>query len=177
MPLKGNQLSLLAPPPQPLTTAKLITLHQPWASLVATGLKRHETRHWKTDYRGPLLIHAAALRMKPASQAVLEEACCLMNRGIPENLPYGAIVAIADLTDCRMMADKYNTLTEQTYAYIHSQTPLERMVGNWSAGRYAFRLDNVRPLQPIPMKSRQGKLLDVSPEILTLVNQQLLEAR
>ncbi len=38
---------------------KAISLHQPWASLVATGVKTIETRSWSTKYRGPLAIHAA----------------------------------------------------------------------------------------------------------------------
>src|SRR5580765_8422282 len=38
---------------------KILSLHQPWASLVAIGAKRYETRSWKTDYRGPIAIHAA----------------------------------------------------------------------------------------------------------------------
>lgn len=39
---------------------KALTLWQPWASLVALGAKRIETRSWSTTYRGPLAIHAAA---------------------------------------------------------------------------------------------------------------------
>ncbi len=39
---------------------KALSLHQPWASLIAIGAKRVETRHWTTSYRGPLAIHAAA---------------------------------------------------------------------------------------------------------------------
>jgi activating signal cointegrator 1 len=38
---------------------KVLTLHQPWASLVALGVKTIETRSWSTKYRGPLAIHAA----------------------------------------------------------------------------------------------------------------------
>ncbi len=37
---------------------KVLTLHQPWASLVALGVKTIETRSWSTAYRGPLAIHA-----------------------------------------------------------------------------------------------------------------------
>ncbi len=40
-------------------SVRAITLWQPWASLVALGLKRFETRSWPTNYRGKLLIHAA----------------------------------------------------------------------------------------------------------------------
>src|ERR1700694_3122793 len=38
---------------------KALSLWQPWASLIAMGLKEFETRHWATSYRGPLVIHAA----------------------------------------------------------------------------------------------------------------------
>lgn len=38
---------------------KALTLWQPWASLVALGIKTIETRSWSTQYRGPLAIHAA----------------------------------------------------------------------------------------------------------------------
>jgi hypothetical protein len=38
---------------------KVITLTEYWASLMANGFKRIETRSWPTRYRGPLLIHAA----------------------------------------------------------------------------------------------------------------------
>ncbi|TRU31740.1 MAG: ASCH domain-containing protein [Microcystis aeruginosa Ma_QC_B_20070730_S2] len=38
---------------------KAISLWQPWASLVANGLKLYETRGWPTKYRGVLAIHAA----------------------------------------------------------------------------------------------------------------------
>lgn len=41
---------------------RCITLHQPYASLVARRLKRFETRSWKTSYRGPLAIHAGQRR-------------------------------------------------------------------------------------------------------------------
>lgn len=37
---------------------KTLTLHQPWASLIAAGVKTIETRSWSTSYRGPLAIHA-----------------------------------------------------------------------------------------------------------------------
>jgi hypothetical protein len=39
---------------------KVLTLKQPWATLVANGLKEYEFRSWKTNYRGKLLIHAGA---------------------------------------------------------------------------------------------------------------------
>ncbi len=37
---------------------KAITIKQPFASLIAEGLKTYEFRTWKTSYRGKILIHA-----------------------------------------------------------------------------------------------------------------------
>lgn len=37
---------------------KVITIKQPYASLIAEGLKRYEFRTWRTRYRGEILIHA-----------------------------------------------------------------------------------------------------------------------
>ena len=41
---------------------KALTLYQPWATLVAIGAKKIETRSWSTPYRGPLAIHAGKCR-------------------------------------------------------------------------------------------------------------------
>jgi activating signal cointegrator 1 len=38
----------------------VMSMHQPWASLVICGLKRVEGRTWPSDFRGRLWIHAAA---------------------------------------------------------------------------------------------------------------------
>jgi eukaryotic-like serine/threonine-protein kinase len=38
---------------------KCLSLHQPGATLLTLGAKRYETRSWRTEYRGPLLIHAS----------------------------------------------------------------------------------------------------------------------
>lgn len=35
---------------------KALSLHQPWASMIAQGSKTIETRTWFTDHRGDLLI-------------------------------------------------------------------------------------------------------------------------
>jgi len=37
---------------------KAITIQQPWAEMIARGLKRVENRTWRTSHRGPLAIHA-----------------------------------------------------------------------------------------------------------------------
>jgi len=61
---------------------KAISVKQPYANCIASGKKTIETRTWKTDYRGPLLIVSSK---KPPIE------------------PAGYAVAIADLVDCRPM--------------------------------------------------------------------------
>lgn len=39
--------------------AKVLTIKQPWAQLIADGIKDVENRTWQTHYRGRILIHAA----------------------------------------------------------------------------------------------------------------------
>ena len=38
---------------------KAISVKQPWASLIISGIKDIENRKWKTNYRGRVLIHAS----------------------------------------------------------------------------------------------------------------------
>lgn len=70
---------------------KVITVKQPFASLIAYGLKEYEFRTWKTKYRGEVLIHAA--------KTVDKEA---MKRYKHLNLEFkvGCIIAKATITDC-----------------------------------------------------------------------------
>ena len=38
---------------------RYLSVHEPWASEIIAGKKPIEQRTWKTNYRGPLAIHAA----------------------------------------------------------------------------------------------------------------------
>lgn len=99
---------------------KALTVRQPWASLIAIGAKRIETRSWRTSFRGPIAIHAAkrrpALRWVTVSgDAPPETDLYAMGpcwewietpnqnhwAGVYEWVgPLGAIVATAQLVDC-----------------------------------------------------------------------------
>ena len=39
---------------------KALSIKQPWASLIAHGIKDIENRNWKTHFRGRIYIHASA---------------------------------------------------------------------------------------------------------------------
>lgn len=102
---------------------KALTLHQPYASLVACGVKTIETRSWRTNYRGRIAIHAAAREPAHRMDAgrVAGGRCevggwcywwaggedrprwCMANpdgRVICDPLSLGAVVATAELVDC-----------------------------------------------------------------------------
>jgi len=61
---------------------KAVSIKQPWASRIASGEKTIETRTWKTDYRGEILI---------------------VSSKSPEIRPAGYALAIARLVDARPM--------------------------------------------------------------------------
>ena len=121
---------------------KALTLTQPWASLVALGHKRIETRSWSTKYRGKLYIHAAKGFPRSAREFADEEQSLL-----PERLPRGMIVATARLVDIRGTASRYcEVLSTQ-----------ERRFGDYYPGRYAWVLEDIVPLdKPIPWRGMLG---------------------
>lgn len=159
---------------------RILSLWQPWASLIALEMKQYETRSWGTDYREKLLIHATKRLVNQDELAAISYASIghlSWDKISGINYPLGCVVAIVDLTDCRMMESRYSTISEQTYAYINEQSPLELAVGNWQPGRYAWKLENIIALSnPIPWKGAQG-LRDAPSELVELVNHQLSNER
>lgn len=123
---------------------KAVSLWQPWASLCAVGVKRHETRSWSTPYRGLIAIHAAKTIDRVGAPAGL--CARAFGAGWWSDLPAGAVVAVAYLADVLPTHKVRAGLTEPDAA-----------AGNFDAGRFAWRLDSVRPLiDPIPAIGRQG---------------------
>lgn len=127
---------------------KAISLWQPWATLIALGVKRFETRSWSTNYRGPLAIHAAK---RKADRTELNRTIVdvLVSNGITGTgqLPYGCIVCMVDLVDILYSdeAPKSSFFGER-----------ERYFGDYSPGRFAWRLANVRLVDNIPARGSQG---------------------
>ena len=133
---------------------KAITLWQPWASAIALQQKRFETRSWPTKYRGPLAIHAAT-RQNKADEAFFVGMLLKLHEADYERwnehcdcmyscLPYGEIVAVCDLIDCVLVEDAAPSL-------------FEKLWGDYSPGRFAWKLANVRALEtPIPATGHQG---------------------
>ena len=129
-----------------------LTLQQPWATLVALGINRIETRSWATAYRGHLLIHASRRLgipnwSKKFQQYILKE---LGARGYHSfaDLPRGAIVGSVNLHGCLSTADvKDHPCLSSVEAYL----------GKFQSGNYAWILKNPRHWsKPIPAHGRTG---------------------
>lgn len=160
---------------------KAISLWQPWASAIACGAKRIETRSWPTNHRGPILIHAA-------KRYVWEEAVTVQcswtwcgalrplglkmggDKELRELLPFGAIVATANLVDCRPTASFSVGEIEEVRKPEGEGLDLyywtERLMGDFTVGRFGLVLENVVPLtSPIPFSGKQG-LFDVPASLI-----------
>lgn len=152
-----------------------LSLHQPWATLIAIGAKTIETRGWATAYRGPLAIHAAkrvnksemiALDCTRSFHAALASIKPSPNASMWEYLPFGDIIAVVDLVDCRPTG----SFTGEELDREQFQSPqfapqgeyqwnrwTERDFGDFSLGRYGWVLENVRPLEkPASYRGAQG---------------------
>lgn len=136
---------------------KVLTITQPWATLIAIGAKKIETRSWYTRYRGPLAIHAAMGFPREAIELCFEEpfAKALLQAGIsvPNDLPRGVIIAICDLAE--LLPTQNGDLIAN--GYLLELSAQEKTFGDYSDNRYGLILHNVqRLLHPIPAKGALG---------------------
>lgn len=122
---------------------RAISLWQPWASAMASGFKRIETRSWPTSHRGDLVICSA--KRKPT----LAECGDVQTFMAAQTFPYGFAVCIVELYDC-WPTERINGLRQ----------PIddgERELGNYAPGRFAWLSRNCRKLiNPVPVIGRQG---------------------
>lgn len=136
---------------------KCVALHQPWASLIAIGAKQYETRSWPTKHRGPIAIHAA----KRWTQQLARIAKSWPFRDVleraghdPDTMFLGKLVATADLVDCIKLVPGFE---HDDRMARRLSTSHERDFGDWSVGRYVWKLENVVALtSPQAIRGYQG---------------------
>jgi hypothetical protein len=128
---------------------------EPWASLMARGHKRVETRSWSTRYVGLVAIQASRSKecVKPEYVADLCTRAGLPAIFAPDHAwPLGKLVAVGELVACAR--------TEEAVV-----TPQERALGDYSAKRFAFAFRDVWRLpEPIPCRGALS-LWEVPPEV------------
>ena len=137
---------------------KAITVWQPWAQLLAEGKKHDETRSWRTNYRGEILIHAAKKDPLFGICQMPDEGWekALLSFGLHEafnrfeRFPTGVIIGKAILRDCKLIDQEYHD-------FIKELCPEEFLYGDFTVGRYAWRLEEPEIFKnPIPASGKQG---------------------
>lgn len=153
---------------------KGFSLTQPWASLVALEAKRFETRSWSTKYRGPVAIHAAKGFPRDCKQlcsgSPFYEALAAqpdMSDPLHACLPRGVILATAEIAEIRTTEEMLRLwMSHRSMGTVWNwHEKREYDFGDYSSGRYAWRLVNVRRLvEPVPCKGALG-LWAVPPDV------------
>ncbi len=124
---------------------KVLSLTEPYATLIKIGKKKIETRSWKTSYRGKLYIHASSTKI-PKEYKNNTELMSLVN---VNNLNYGHIICSCDLVDCIEMTDEFIEKVKKNSG--------EYVSGIYAKGRYAWILENVEIIKkPIEAKGHLG---------------------
>jgi len=147
---------------------KVLTLWQPWATLLVYGIKKIETRPKPTSWtaeKGTYLIHAAQKWTKEQEDICLTEPfkseldklgyAPLYNR-----LPLGCIIGAVNVLGCHKITYCNSDDFVNEYAKIETGKIInepELSFGDYRAGRYAWLCENHRVLKtPIPYKGGQG---------------------
>lgn len=113
-----------------------LSIKQPWAWMIATGLKTIETRTWHVQYRGELLIVSSKGKMPLEGQKVFDKNF----PGKASEILYGQALAIATLDVCRPMT-KADEIGACCFKYPHA----------WS-----WVLKDVRPVKPFDVLGKLG---------------------
>jgi ASCH domain len=74
-------------------TLPALSIREPFASAVLLGIKPVENRSWKTEYRGPLLIHAS----KKFADSYRDANIYPDGTPLPDGYYFGCLIGIVDL--------------------------------------------------------------------------------
>eukprot|EP01060_Flectonema_neradi_P004433 TRINITY_DN12861_c0_g1_i1.p1 TRINITY_DN12861_c0_g1~~TRINITY_DN12861_c0_g1_i1.p1 ORF type:complete len:690 (+),score=153.32 TRINITY_DN12861_c0_g1_i1:41-2071(+) len=118
-----------------------LSMHQPWASLLVCGIKKHEGRVWGSDFRGRLWIHAAS--HAPSEEDIEDTEAFYASRGattFPTHYPTSVLLGCVTVT---------NVLHYTDYA---EKIPKEDQESN---SEYVFICKNPQLLVlPLPMDGK-----------------------
>lgn len=117
---------------------KVLSIKEPYASLIMMNIKKIETRSFKTKYRGELYIHASLSKSNQNSE---------LNKLVSPM--YGEIICKCSLVDCVLMTDEF-------IENLKKENPMEYKCGNYEVGRYAWILEDIKIIKPIKAKGKLG---------------------
>lgn len=120
---------------------KALSWKEPYASLMLYG--KIETRTWKTNYRGPVLI-CASKKMFCALEVIQISGNAIFNRILEvlkdTKLQPGKAIAVGELIDCRPM-----TKEDEDKCFIQ-----------YEEGKYCHIYRNIRAVETFDWKGAQG---------------------
>ena len=119
---------------------KVLTIKEPWASLIVEGYKKYEFRSWKTNYRGKILIHAGLNIEKDMLERFKDYKIeCIK----------GAIIGEAQLVDCILVNREFNNKLRAIDPVVYGRSN--------HAETYAWKLENIIKYDnPIFCKGKLG---------------------
>ncbi len=123
---------------------KVLSIKEPFATLIKDKEKQIETRSWKTNYRGELYIHASLTKYKNESIDKFYVDSLIKNK----KLNYGYIICKCKLVDCIKVDKEFQKKI--------SKNKKEYKLGDYTEGRYAWILEDIEELKE-PIKEK-GKL-------------------
>ena len=124
---------------------RVLTLKEPFATLISVGIKKTETRSWRTNYRGEIYIHAGI--KKPNYDYKTEDFKKIADKYNYDKLGY--IICKCKLVDCIEMTEEYiNEMKKNNY--------IDYICGEYKIGRFAWILEDVEIIGPILAKGRLG---------------------
>lgn len=119
---------------------KVITIKQPFATLIAEGLKKYEFRTWKTKFRGEMLIHAG----KGIDKKAMERF-----KYLNLDYPSGCIIAKVFITDCIKVDDVFRKELIKNDPLIYYG-----IINDPEFKGYGFKLERVQKINPIYMNGK-----------------------
>ena len=118
---------------------KVLTIKQPWATLIMQKDKRFEFRSWQTKYRGDLLIHAG--------KGIDKEAMKRLEKYIPSDMPTGKILGKVTLVDCIKMSPEFKEMLLKENKDIYTKSSFKE--------NYGWQMENVEVFEkPIEAKRK-----------------------
>jgi len=112
-----------------LLSLQALSIRQPWASLIMSGMKTIELRSWQTNYRGWLWIHSGKKPDLEALELLGDQ---------PQEFQTGGLLGIAHLTDVRAI---------ETPAQWRSLQSAHRSAHGFQEGAYGWRFSEAIALR------------------------------
>lgn len=105
---------------------KALSIKQPWALLIARGIKNIENRTWRTQHRGRIYIHASGSHGKRFNVNLTDEQMIaafgsIAKEAINGDFLFGAIIGHVDIIDCVINHD--SIWAEKTPLYTNGMNP------------------------------------------------------